>query len=742
MAIWSPEIKELEILFESFKGQSPDLEKELGKLVKADDENIILLYSRRCLEVIITDLCSCELKRDRGTEPLKGIIDKLNKDKKVPSHIITSMDHLNSLSAYGAHPKDFDPEQVKPVLVNLDIIIKWYLKSKETVSDIKVKPAEKITHEIRNTGNVKKDITISRKRLAGILGGSIGIIASVFAVLYFSNIIGGSKQTKEVEKSIAVLPFFNDSASDSTTYFINGLMDELLNNLHKIKAFSKVLSRSDVEQFRSSVRPTIQKMGKELGVNYLVEGSGQKYGNIFRLRVQLIETKRGNHIWVDDYEKEIRETKDFYETQSQIAQKIAAELKVVITPDEKQLIEKVPTESLKALDFYQLGREEEKFAFYDLIMSSALVEGIILTPKQSIDRAEKMYRTALKYDPKFAPAYTGLAGIYWSKNYFNEFFSEHFMDSVLILAETALSYDDQLPDAYFIRGMYYAAKDSSQGLIDFDKTLKLNPNYWLAHFAKGEYAADPVVSVKNYLEAASFHNGPGLSEIYNSISFVLSNYGFRELAKNYSLKAVELESDSIKYFFWLYMYEFDFKNTFNFFEKKYSNDSTNLNTLEYLFSYYTQSGQFKESLKFQKKKFERMKAEGREIINALQRVGYVYSKIGLKDSADYYFDKQIDYCNNAIKSNRGYGNSEAYYDLAGVHAFRGDKNKAYENLKIYNYNQGQRTNPWIRRFIKLDPLFDSIRNETEFQNIVKDMDARYQAEHERLGKWLEEQGML
>ena len=62
--------------------------------------------------------------------------------------------------------------------------------------------------------------------------------------------------------------------------------------------------------------------------------------------------------------------------------------------------------------------------------------------------------------------------------------------------------------------------------------------------------------------------------------------------------------------------------------------------------------------------------------------------------------------------------------------------------KIYNYNQGQRTNPWIRRFIKLDPLFDSIRNETEFQNIVKDMDARYQAEHERLGKWLEEQGML
>src|SRR5512136_1748972 len=130
MAIWSAEIKELAKLCESLKGQLPELEKELGQLIQFDDPNVILLYSRRCLEVIITDLCECELKRERGTEPLKGIIDKLNKEKKIPSNIITSMDHLNSLSAYGAHPKDFDPEQVKPVLVNLDIIIKWYLKYK------------------------------------------------------------------------------------------------------------------------------------------------------------------------------------------------------------------------------------------------------------------------------------------------------------------------------------------------------------------------------------------------------------------------------------------------------------------------------------------------------------------------------------------------------------------------------------------------------------------------------------
>lgn len=130
MAIWTAEIKDIENLHESFEGQLPHLEKELARLIKTEDPNVILLYSRRCLEVIITDLCECELKRSRKTEPLKGIIDKLNREEKVPSHIIVSMESLNSLSTFGTHPKEYDPEQVRPVLINLFTICKWYLKFK------------------------------------------------------------------------------------------------------------------------------------------------------------------------------------------------------------------------------------------------------------------------------------------------------------------------------------------------------------------------------------------------------------------------------------------------------------------------------------------------------------------------------------------------------------------------------------------------------------------------------------
>lgn len=81
-----------------------------------------------------------------------------------------------------------------------------------------------------------------------------------------------------------------------------------------------------------------------------------------------------------------------------------------------------------------------------------------------------------------------------------------------------------------------------------------------------------------------------------------------------------------------------------------------------------------------------------------------------------------------------------YYDLAGVYAFRGEKDKAYENLRIFN--QRQRNALWMATLIKNDPLFDSIRDDPEFQQIVRDVEAKYQAEHERVRVWLEKEGML
>jgi serine/threonine protein kinase len=96
------------------------------------------------------------------------------------------------------------------------------------------------------------------------------------------------------EKSIAVLPFINDSPDQENTYFINGVMEEILNNLQKIKAL-RVISRTSVEQYREKKKPA-REIAEELGVNYIVEGSAQKYGNAFRLRAQLIMAAKETHL--------------------------------------------------------------------------------------------------------------------------------------------------------------------------------------------------------------------------------------------------------------------------------------------------------------------------------------------------------------------------------------------------------------------------------------------------------------
>jgi len=186
MTIWANEIKELDKLYLTFKGHIPDIVKEMEQLLRTDDANVVMLYSRRCLEVIVTDLCETELNRPRKTEPLKGIIDKLNSEEKVPSHIITSMISLNSMATYGTHPKDFDPEQVKPVLNNLAIIIRWYLKYKDFKVVSKVNPQEEKKETRVVDDHLPVDMTIKRKKMPWNIKAAIGLVAIIVVVGIFN----------------------------------------------------------------------------------------------------------------------------------------------------------------------------------------------------------------------------------------------------------------------------------------------------------------------------------------------------------------------------------------------------------------------------------------------------------------------------------------------------------------------------------------------------------------------------
>jgi TolB-like protein/Tfp pilus assembly protein PilF len=595
-----------------------------------------------------------------------------------------------------------------------------------------------------NSGRVKKTKSLKSDKGVHIYETSkawkiISYVSIVIIFVLISFNIFSRKKSEDIsklEKSIAVLPFRNDSSSDSTTYFIDGLMEEILNSLQKIGAFSRVLSRNSVEQYRNNTSKSTPEIAKELGVNYIIEGSGQKYGNIFRLRVQLVETSKDRHIWAESYEQEIKETKDIFKIQSQVAHSIAAELKTTITPEEKQLIEKTPTLSLTAYDFSQRGKEEYVKFWIDNNNRGAL------------GKAEDFYHKALEYDSSFAEAYCGLAKIYWIKDYYMEYFSNNFLDSALVLADVALSIDDQLSEAYYIRGGYYSLNgDKKRAIEEYDKAIKYNSNEWRAYWGKGfVYENDDIVKeIDNFQTAASLNHGPELPEIIRYLAASYAQGGFWEKAKYYLLEAFKLDGDSIPYLSRLEAIENqqgNYEKAIELNKRLFAIDSTQVSTLMYIGLNNAFLGQNEESLRYYRKYIERLEVRGQLVPNNMYiGIGYAHWENGYRKEGEYYFNKQVEYSNNMIKYNRPNARLfYAYHDLAAIYAIRGEKDKAYKNLRIFN--QGQRFPFWMVTLIKDEPWFDTIRSEPEFQKIAKDVKAKYQAEHERVKKWLEEQGML
>ena len=551
---------------------------------------------------------------------------------------------------------------------------------------------------------------------------SIGGIAGIYKITERS--VRADAGTKP-EKSIAVLPFRNDSPNDTNAYFINGLMEEILNHLQLVKDL-RVISRTSVEQYRNTTK-SIPVIAKEQGVNYIVEGSGQKYGRSFNVTVQLIRAVKENQLWGKSYKQEIRDAADIINVQSKIAQSIVSEMNAKMTPEEKQLIEKVHTTNLNAYDFYQRGREELLNFWVEDDNNSAL------------NHAGKLFERALEFDPTFANAYAGQAEVFLYKNYWKDMFSESYLDSVLILANRALSYDDQLAEAHFAKGAYYDAKGmKNNALEEYERTIKLNPNDWKAY--NGIAAScdqDDQIKFLDNMQKAALINQSGLvsPKILRMIGGKLEVTGFKDKAMDYYKKAFELDGDSAYYLSCLGGAESDLGNydkSLDFFKRAYMNRANFTYVMERLGEDYQRIGMYKESLKYFK--------EYTMIIQDFnQYVAYSYWQNGLRNEANQYFNEHSEFCQNILKTSRPLAQTSwAYYDLACIYAFRGNKQSALKYLKLYSQNKNCEL--WMLTHIKRDPLLNSIRNDPEFSLILTEMETNYKVVHEKVGKWLEEHG--
>jgi tetratricopeptide (TPR) repeat protein len=510
-------------------------------------------------------------------------------------------------------------------------------------------------------------------------------------------------------------------------------MEELISNLQSIKEF-RVLGRNSIEQYRNNTTKSNPDIAKELGVTYIIEGSGKRYGNTFNLRVRLIKAKgKETQIWTKLYEREVKETEDIVSIPNQIVQAIASELNAAISPEEKQIIEKTPTTSLSAYDFYWKGKEEYLKYYNDNENRDAL------------ERAEILYNKALEYDSDFALAYVGLATVYRSKHYWETFFSDKFLDSTLILTNKALSIDNKLAEAYTIKGAYYRDMGKPDLAVkEIDKAIKLNPNDWTSYLIKAQNSGgDLVMGIENYLKVISLNRSSELPTYLRSISQLYLDAGFIEKAKEYLLEAVELDGDSL-----IYLYNLGAINTWSgnhsigleYALKVYVLDSTHLDNLHLLGHTYMFLGKYYESLKYFKKYIDRLQANGSLNLLDMESLGYAYWQTGNKRVAESYFNREIDYCNKAIELGRSFGNDGAYYELAAIYAVLGENEKVMKNLRIYCERQSF-TSMYIQLLLN-DPMFNTIRNLPEFKQIVNEAEAKYQIVHEKVRKWLDENNML
>jgi len=269
-----------------------------------------------------------------------------------------------------------------------------------------------------------------------------------------------------MEKSIAVLPFRNDSPEDSTQYFMDGVMEELLNNLQTIKSL-RVCGRTSVEKYREQNKP-ISEIARELGVNYIIEGSGQKSGNSLRMRVQLIAAVKNKekHIWANSFEQENINLKTYFKAQSGFAEAIASELNAALSGQEKMLIEQMPTINNEAYEAYLKGKSYS------------------YNPNQhDLDLALKYFELAIEKDPEYALAYSGIAYVWLVKQQLGLTIPEEGGQRIMESVQKAVELDSTIADVHFILASinYLGVWDWKTSESEFRKTLVINPNHAEAH---------------------------------------------------------------------------------------------------------------------------------------------------------------------------------------------------------------------------------------------------------------------
>jgi TolB-like protein/Flp pilus assembly protein TadD len=263
---------------------------------------------------------------------------------------------------------------------------------------------------------------------------------------------------RKIDKSIAVLPFQNLSDEKENAYFADGVQDDVLTNLSKIGDL-KVISRMSVMSYRGDGSRNAREIGKALGVGTLLEGSVRRVGNRVRVSVQLIDAENDQHLWAEDYDRDLT---DVFAIQTDLARKIASALQAKLSPNEIARLDRQPTNDSDAYLLYVQAHDYANRP--DRLRETSL-------------KAEELYEQTIKLDPNFALAFAGLSAVEsWMYHAYEPIAARR--EKARLNADEVLRLQPDLPEGHLALGYsyYYGDRDYQRALTEFEIARRDLPN--------------------------------------------------------------------------------------------------------------------------------------------------------------------------------------------------------------------------------------------------------------------------
>lgn len=525
------------------------------------------------------------------------------------------------------------------------------------------------------------------------------------------------------EKSIAVLPFINDSNDSSNVYIINGLMEAILNNLQKIEGL-RVISRTSSEKYRNNPK-TSPEIARELNVTYLIEGSGQKIGDKILLNIQLIEARDDQHLWSEQYHREVR---DIFTLQGEVAKNIAEKIQVIITPEEENRIDKAPTDDLVAYDYFLKGLD---------LLKKVLPESV----QESIPYFEK----AIEQDPKFARAYAALAmAYYWLDEGQAE---KKYGAQINLNADKALLLDAQLPQSLIAKALSLMHRGAYEESIPyFEKALEYNPNYDLVFVYLIDLYVNHIPDTEKYLEYAlrglkidiSAYDSTVASINYLHISNAFIQSGFIEEAEKYIIKSLEYDpgnmySETLKAYI-LFARNQDLEQLRDLLIMALEKDTTRLDILQEAGKIYYYLRDYEGAYPYYTKFIEMTEAWKLNIYRSEKaKIAFVLAKMGDTEKSDEYLQGFHTYAVNDPSIYK-------HMNLAIYYSYLGNTDTALEHLKLFS--EQEHYFYWAVLFTRIDPLMDDLKDQPEFIKTMDRIDAQFWRWHQKIRTSLKEKGLM